>query len=180
MTLTQSAIVTKQAQECRWLWLSTLPATITSLIQVVLQVILAIMLVLEPDGKKEIKLRESSGEKTTFYFDDLKVKREFTVCLAYQVEVANPKPAFVTVQDYYKPTEKSDVKFSLDGRQVRQISFDWLDINFRMRARATYADASVRRSALSSIVPKLFNQPIMRRRVRRRNRPGGYHVQHLQ
>ena len=96
--------------------------TLTSLTQVKFQVITLYIyctLYLEPDGKKEIKLRESSGEKTTFYFDDLKVERQFSVCLAYQTEVSNPKPAFVTVQDYYKPTEKSDVKFSLDGRQVR-------------------------------------------------------------
>jgi len=71
----------------------------------------------EPDGSEAIKLRESDSDKTTLYFDDLQTEREATVCFAYHTKVANPKPAFVSVQDYYNTEAKSDQQFSLDGRQ---------------------------------------------------------------
>jgi hypothetical protein len=64
-----------------------------------------------------IKRYETDGEKTTFYFDDLMKERQVRLCMKYETKVANPKPAFVTVQDYYNPTSKSDVPFILENRQ---------------------------------------------------------------
>lgn len=76
------------------------------------------MFLIEPSETKSIKLQESDSEKTTLYYDDLLTSREATVCFVYQTPVANPKPAFVTVQDYYNTEAKTDQQFSLDNRQV--------------------------------------------------------------
>ena len=77
-----------------------------------------ILFLIEPSETKSIKLQESDSEKTTLYYDDLLTSREATVCFVYQTPVANPKPAFVTVQDYYNTEAKTDQQFSLVNRQV--------------------------------------------------------------
>jgi hypothetical protein len=67
------------------------------------------------DGK--IKKFEPSGDKTTFYYDDLLEERELKFCMAYVEAVANPRPVFVSVQDYYNPSAKTDTKVELVSRQ---------------------------------------------------------------
>merc|ERR1712106_1187662 len=96
----------------------------------------------EPDGSEAIKLRESDSDKTTLYFDDLQTEREATVCFAYHTKVANPKPAFVSVQDYYNTEAKSDQQFSLDGRQVSRF-FDWFSRLFDNRKINAVSDVGI-------------------------------------
>ena len=83
----------------------------------------------EPGKDKFIKLQESDSSKTTFYFDDLKKERTVNICFVYQTEVANPKPAFVTVQDYYETSARSDKLFFLKGRQVSETRLEYCKIS---------------------------------------------------
>ena len=71
---------------------------------------------IETVGK--IKKYESDADKTTFYFDDLLEERELKFCMQYVEAVANPRPVFVSVQDYYNPSAKADTKVELTSRQV--------------------------------------------------------------
>ena len=70
----------------------------------------------EPDS--EPQRVEQDGEKTTFYFDDLATEKEITICMIKTQSVANPKPIFINVQDYYNPDARSNVEVSLDDQQV--------------------------------------------------------------
>ena len=45
-------------------------------------------------------------------------ERNVIVCLQYIQPVANPKPIFVSVQDYYQSDLKSDTQVALITRQV--------------------------------------------------------------
>ena len=67
----------------------------------------------------KIKKYESDADKTTFYYDDLLEERELKFCMQYVEAVANPRPVFVSVQDYYNPSAKADTKVELTSRQVR-------------------------------------------------------------
>ena len=66
----------------------------------------------------KIKKYESDADKTTFYYDDLLEERELKFCMQYVEAVANPRPVFVSVQDYYNPSAKADTKVELTSRQV--------------------------------------------------------------
>jgi CD109 antigen len=65
----------------------------------------------------KIKKFEPDADKTTFYFDDLLEERELKFCMQYVEAVANPRPVFVSVQDYYNPSAKADTKVELLSRQ---------------------------------------------------------------
>jgi len=65
----------------------------------------------------KIKKYESDADKTTFYYDDLLEERELKFCMQYVEAVANPRPVFVSVQDYYNPSAKADTKVELTSRQ---------------------------------------------------------------
>ena len=66
----------------------------------------------------KIKKYEVDADKTTFYYDDLLEERELKFCMQYVEAVANPRPVFVSVQDYYNPSAKADTKVELTSRQV--------------------------------------------------------------
>jgi hypothetical protein len=65
----------------------------------------------------KIKKYESDADKTTFYYDDLLEERELKFCMQYVEAIANPRPVFVSVQDYYNPSAKADTKVELTSRQ---------------------------------------------------------------
>jgi hypothetical protein len=71
----------------------------------------------EIDTVGKIKKYESDADKTTFYYDDLLEERELKFCMQYVEAVANPRPVFVSVQDYYNPSAKADTKVELTSRQ---------------------------------------------------------------
>jgi hypothetical protein len=73
-------------------------------------------------GSEEEKL-EVDSEKTTFYYSDLDTAKEVTICMTKTQDVANPRPFFITVQDYYNPDAKSTLEISLDGKQVKIVNF---------------------------------------------------------
>ena len=71
------------------------------------------------DEGNAVQLQESDGEKTTLYYNNMQEERNVVVCLQYVEEVANPKPIFVSVQDYYQTNLKSDTMVALTNRQVQ-------------------------------------------------------------
>jgi CD109 antigen len=73
----------------------------------------------EPDS--EPQRVEQGSEKTTFYFDDLASEKEITICMTKTQSVANPKPIFINVQDYYNPDARSNLEVSLDDQQSTEL-----------------------------------------------------------
>jgi CD109 antigen len=69
------------------------------------------------DENDEVQRQESDGEKTTLYYNNMQDERNVIVCLQYIQQVANPKPIFVSVQDYYQSNLQSDTKVELTSRQ---------------------------------------------------------------
>ena len=70
------------------------------------------------DENDQVQKQESDGDKTTLYYNDMQQERNVIVCLQYIQPVANPKPIFVSVQDYYQSDLKSDTQVALITRQV--------------------------------------------------------------
>jgi CD109 antigen len=69
------------------------------------------------DETEEPQKVEQDSEKTTFYFNDLKEEKRFTICMRKTEDVANPRPIFITVQDYYNPDATSNVEVELTSQQ---------------------------------------------------------------
>ena len=106
----------------------------------------------------KIKKYESDADKTTFYYDDLLAERELKFCMQYVEAVANPRPVFVSVQDYYNPSAKADTKVELTSRQVRSgilgMSKDTQLIHLRAKMHVTSVAVHVQ-NALNGSHPVL-------------------------
>lgn len=64
---------------------------------------------------------EHDGEKTTFYYNDMEEEKVLTICMVKTEDVANPRPIYITVQDYYNPDAASNAEVELVSQQVIQI-----------------------------------------------------------
>jgi len=97
------------------------------------------------DENDEVQRQESDGEKTTLYYNNMQDERNVIVCLQYIQQVANPKPIFVSVQDYYQSNLQSDTKVELTSRQVHGcILYTVHRISFRMSLPVIYVDVLAR------------------------------------
>ena len=72
------------------------------------------------DGSEQPQKVEQDADKTTFYFNDLAEQKTFTICMVKTQDVANPRPIFITVQDYYNPDAASNVEVELTSQQVME------------------------------------------------------------
>ena len=97
----------------------------------------------------DIRLYETSEDQTTFYYSEMRSEKQVNVCMEFENNVGAPKPAALTIQDYYNPDAKYNKFYALERRKV------WLFCNFerskliRVKLRANYADVPVVIGALS-------------------------------
>ena len=66
----------------------------------------------------DIRLYETSEEETTFYYSEMQNEKNVNVCMKFENNVGAPKPAALTIQDYYNPDAKLNTFYALEGRQV--------------------------------------------------------------
>jgi hypothetical protein len=67
---------------------------------------------IEEDTEEPQKV-EQDADKTTFYFNDLAEQKVFTICMKKTGDVSNPRPIYITVQDYYNPDAASNKEVEL-------------------------------------------------------------------
>jgi hypothetical protein len=102
--LKQRVMMVRLEVVCPWLW-SNIP------------LVMAINHIQSLVKINSLNYKRATPQKRHFTLTILKKERTVNVCFVYQTEVANPKPAFVTVQDYYETSARSDKLFFLKGRQ---------------------------------------------------------------
>ena len=70
------------------------------------------------DMNNDIRLYETSEDETTFYYSEMQNEKNVNVCMKFENNVGAPKPAALTIQDYYNPAAKLNTFYALEGRKV--------------------------------------------------------------
>ena len=69
------------------------------------------------DDSDEPEKIEVNDESTVLYYNDLANAVAASVCLTKVTPVENPKPVYITVQDYYDPDAESSTEVQLRDLQ---------------------------------------------------------------